>query len=231
MEAVRAGGCDAGFAQDLDADRLALVTEEGAAPGEDCTLVLVVDHLLRRPEARHAVVVKNVATTVALDEVVARRGGVIVETRVGEIHLSRALTRHAAEGHYAIGGEGNGGIIFPPVGPGRDSIMGMALVLEALAAGTETLSQRLRELPSLHTCKARIAMPAGTALPELYRRIEAAFAHGALDHVDGVRLRFADGSWFGVRPSNTEPVLRIMAESRSAAWPAEIVAQVQALLA
>ena len=118
IAAVRARRCDLGFAQDLDADRLALVTKEGVAPGEDITLVLVVDHWLRRPEARNAVVVKNVATTMALDQVAAARGASIVETRVGEVNLSRALMRLVAEGRYAIGGEGNGGIIFPPVGPG-----------------------------------------------------------------------------------------------------------------
>ena len=230
MAAVRAARCDVGFAQDLDADRLALVTEEGIAPGEDYTLVLVVDHLLQRPEAKHAVVVRNVATTMALDEVVVRRGGTIVETRVGEINLSRALMQHVAQGRYAIGGEGNGGIIFPPVCAGRDSIIGMALVLEVLARGTQTVGQRLRALPSLHTRKARVAIPIGIAIAELYQRLEAVFAQQAIDHVDGVRMRFADGSWFGVRPSNTEPVLRIMAESRSAQWTEDTVAQVQALL-
>jgi phosphomannomutase len=230
MAAVRAARCDVGFAQDLDADRLALVTEEGVAPGEDCTLVLVVDHLLQRPEATHAIVVKNVATTMALDEVVVRRGGTIVETRVGEINLSRALMQHVAQGRYAIGGEGNGGIIFPPVCAGRDSIAGMAFVLEALARGTQTAGQRLHALPLLHTRKARVPIPIGIAIAELYQRLEAAFAHDAIDHVDGVRMRFADGSWFGVRPSNTEPVLRIMAESRSAQWTDHTVLQVQALL-
>jgi phosphomannomutase len=230
MAAVRAARCDVGFAQDLDADRLALVTEEGVAPGEDCTLVLVVDHLLQRPEATHAIVVKNVATTMALDEVVVRRGGTIVETRVGEINLSRALMQHVAQGRYAIGGEGNGGIIFPPVCAGRDSIAGMAFVLEALARGTQTAGQRLHALPLLHTRKARVPIPIGIAIAELYQRLEAAFAHNAIDHVDGVRMRFADGSWFGVRPSNTEPVLRIMAESRSAQWTDHTVLQVQALL-
>jgi phosphomannomutase len=228
--AVRAHRCDVGFAQDLDGDRLALVTEEGVAPGEDYTLVLVVDHLLQRPEARQAVVVKNVATTMALDEVAARRGASIVETRVGEVNLSRALMKLVAEGRYAIGGEGNGGIIFPPVVAGRDSIVGMALVLEALARGPQTLGQRLRALPSLHTRKAKLAVPAGIPITELYRRVAAAFAHGAVDHIDGIRLRFPDGSWFGVRPSNTEPVLRIMAESRSALWIDDTVARVQALL-
>jgi phosphomannomutase len=230
MAAVRATRCDVGFAQDLDADRLTLVTEEGLAPGEDYTLILVVDHLLQRPEAQHAVVVRNVATTMALDEVVARRGGTIVETRVGEINLSRALMQHVAQGRYAIGGEGNGGIIFPPVCAGRDSIMGMALVLEVLARGTDTVGERLRALPSLHTRKARVAIPIGIAIAELYQRLESAFHQQAIDHVDGVRARFADGSWFGVRPSNTEPVLRIMAESRSAQWTEDTVAQVQALL-
>jgi len=230
MATVCAARCDVGFAQDLDADRLALVTEQGLAPGEDCTLVLVVDHLLQRPEASNAVVVKNVATTIALDEVVRRRGGTIVETRVGEINLSRALMQHVAQGRYAIGGEGNGGIIFPPVCVGRDSVTGMALVLEVLARGTQTIGERLRALPSLHTRKARVAIPIGIAIADLYQRLESAFPHHAIDHLDGVRVRLADGSWFGVRPSNTEPVLRIMAESRSAPWTERTIAQVEALL-
>ena len=132
-DAVVQNACALGFAQDLDADRLALTTESGTAPGEDYTLVFVVDHLLRRHHSSTPVVVKNVSTTRALDDVVARAAAELVETRVGEVHLSRALKQRIDQGRVAFGGEGNGGVILPAVHLGRDSLTGMALVLEALA--------------------------------------------------------------------------------------------------
>src|SRR5262249_2134888 len=102
-DAVARNGCAVGFAQDLDGDRLALTTESGTAPGEDYTLVLVVDHLLRRPHPSTPVVVKNVSTTRAVDDVVARAGAELVETRVGEVHLSRALKQRIEQGRVAFG--------------------------------------------------------------------------------------------------------------------------------
>ena len=225
--AVVQDGCAAGFALDLDGDRLALATEAGIAPGEEYTLVLVVDHLLRRAHASVPVVVKNVSTTRALDDVVARAGAELVETRVGEVNLSRALRRHMDQGRVAFGGEGSGGVILPAVHLGRDSLVGMALVLEALAQREEPLSARLRELPRYHA--AKLKLPLSRDPESLIGAVEQAFPEGVADRLDGLRLRFADGSWIGVRRSNTEPIVRLVVESMKEAWVSHAVKKLQAL--
>ncbi len=223
-DAVVRNGCAVGFAQDLDGDRLALTTEAGIAPGEDYTLVLVVDHLLRRLHPSAPVVVKNVSTTRAVDDVVARAGAELVETRVGEVHLSRALKQRIEQGRVAFGGEGNGGVILPAVHLGRDSLIGMALVLEALAQRDEPLSTRLRELPRYHSTKLKLAL---SKEPALMVALERAFPDGLADRVDGLRLRFADGSWLGLRRSNTEPIVRLVVESPDAQWVTRVVSMLQ----
>jgi phosphomannomutase len=223
-DAVAQNGCALGFAQDLDGDRLALTTESGTAPGEDYTLVLVVDHLLRRPHPSNPVVVKNVSTTRAVDDVVARAGAELVETRVGEVHLSRALKQRIEQGRVAFGGEGNGGVILPAVHLGRDSLVGMALVLEALAQRDEPLSARLRELPRYHAAKLKLAL---SKEPALTAAVERAFPDGLADRVDGLRLRFPDGAWLGLRRSNTEPIVRVVVESPDAQWVSRVVSMLQ----
>jgi phosphomannomutase len=222
--------CDLGLAQDLDGDRLALVTEEGIAPGEEATLVLAVDHLLRRHPAGRRVVVKNVSTSQAVDDVALRHGATLVETPVGEVNLSRALLRETRLGHLAFGGEGNGGVIFPPISLGRDGVMGTALVLESLAVEAVPLSRRLAALPRRHGKKLRAVLAPGDSLAALVPRIEAAFPGGAPGRLDGLKLRFPDGSWFLVRASNTEPILRVVAESPSAAWVDETLDRIGEIL-
>ena len=223
--AVAQNGCAVGFALDLDADRLALVTEAGTAPGEEFTLVLVVDHLLRRAHASVPVVVKNLSTTRALDDVVARAGAELLETRVGEVNLSRALRRAMDQGRVAFGGEGNGGVILPAVHLGRDSLVGMALVLEALAQRDEPLSVRLRELPRYHSAKLKLSLQRDPA--SLMAAVERAFPEAVADHLDGLRLRFPDGSWVGVRRSNTEPIVRLVVESMNDEWVSRVVNTLQ----
>ena len=223
-DAVVHGRCAVGFAQDLDGDRLALTTETGIAPGEDYTLVLVVDHLLRRPRPSIPVVVKNVSTTRALDDVVTRAGAELVETRVGEVHLSRALKQRIEQGRVAFGGEGNGGVILPAVHLGRDSLVGMALVLEALAQRDEPLSERLHELPRYHSAKLKFPL---SKEPALTASVERAFPGGLTDRLDGLRLRFADGAWLALRRSNTEPIVRLVVESPDAQWVAGVVSMLQ----
>lgn len=223
--AVVRNGCAVGFAQDLDGDRLALMTETGSAPGEEYTLVLVVDHLLRRVHASVPVVVKNLSTSRAVDDVVARAGAELVETRVGEVNLSRALKRLVDQGRVAFGGEGNGGVILPSVHLGRDSLVGMALVLEALVQRDEPLSVRLRGLPRYHMAKLKLPLSRDPAA--LMAAVERAFPKGVADHLDGLRLRFAGGAWLGVRRSNTEPVVRLVVESTDAEWVSQVVRRLQ----
>ena len=157
-DAVVRNGCAVGFAQDLDGDRLALTTEAGSPQVRNtrwCSSWITCCAALTRAP----VVVKNVSTTRAVDDVVARAGAELVETRVGEVHLSRALKQRIEQGRVAFGGEGNGGVILPAVHPGRDSLVGMALVLEALAQRDESLSERLRELPRYYSASSSCPFP------------------------------------------------------------------------
>lgn len=244
---VVAERCDLGVAQDLDADRLALVAADGSAPGEELTLVLVVDHLLARgtgwgwqtpvPGAgaigAERVVVKNVATTRAVNDVVRRHSARLVETAVGEVNLSRALAHEAALGHVAFGGEGNGGVIFPPLHLGRDSVTGIGLVLERLAVGGGApLLEHLAAMPRYYAHKRKAALDPtrsrDDAVAALLTAVEASFPGAAdVSRLDGLRVGFADGSWVGVRPSNTEPVVRLVAESPVAAWADEAIARLE----
>jgi phosphomannomutase len=215
--AVVARECHFGLAQDLDADRLALVDERGRPPGEEMTLVLVARHLLSR-RGGPAVVVKNAFTTRAVNDVARTYGAEVVETRVGEIHLSRALLEQVRQGRFAFGGEGNGGVIYPPVCLGRDSLVGTAFLLESLAARPGQLSEHLASLPAYHAVKKKVALRDREGLESLYLRLEQAWPEARPDRLDGLRLFFPDGSWLGVRPSNTEPVLRLTAESARPDW-------------
>lgn len=221
---VQRGRRDVGFAQDLDADRLALVTETGTPPGEDATLVLAVSHLLAR--GGKATVVTNSQTTRAVADVTAQFGAELVEVPVGEVNLSRALAEALARGVRAFGGEGNGGVIYPPVSLGRDSLIGIALILEALASGPATLSQRLRALPRYESRKLKLKK---TDLQPLYERVVSAFPEASVSRLDGLKLVFSDGAWLSLRPSNTEPIVRLVAESRSTVWLDAVIEKVTRL--
>jgi phosphomannomutase len=159
--------------------------------------------------------------------VVARAGAELLETRVGEVNLSRALKRQMDEGRVAFGGEGNGGVILPAVHLGRDSLVGMALVLEALVQRDEPLSTRLRDLPRYHTAKLKIPITPSRDPASLMAAVERAFPEGVADHLDGLRLRFAGGAWLGVRRSNTEPIVRLVVESTDAQWVSRVVNTLQ----
>ncbi len=228
---VRTCGCDIGFAQDLDADRLALVTEAGDAPGEEMTLVLAIEHLLTRFRDGPCVVVKNVSTTRAVDEVAARYGAKVVETAVGEVNLSRALLAELAAGAHAFGGEGNGGVIYPQLSPGRDSLMGLGLILEHLALSQKPLSVLLASLPRYVARKARVPIADRRGLVALFARVESAFSGGRVSALDGLKMTFSDGAWLLVRASNTEPVVRLVAESQSTAWVDETLERLLQLCA
>jgi len=131
------------------------------------------------------------------------------------------------QGRVAFGGEGNGGVILPSVHLGRDSLVGMALVLEALAQRDEPLSTRLRELPRYHSAKVKIPLTPSRDPASLMAAAERAFPDGVADHLDGLRLRFAGGAWLGVRRSNTEPVVRLVVESADPEWVSQVVNSLQ----
>lgn len=205
--AVREHGCDIGFAQDPDGDRLAIVNEHGDAIGEDLTLALGIDQILRH-HGKGPVAV-NLSSSKVVDDVVARHGCLLEKTKIGEINVaSRMLEINAV-----AGGEPNGGLIIPAIHPCRDSFGSMAVILELLAHREKTVSELRAEIPSYHIIKTKVPIR-GEKAPVILRELRQRYAGEKLLLIDGVYVDFGE-SWFHVRPSNTEPVMRILCESPS----------------
>jgi phosphomannomutase len=203
-EAVRANHCDIGFAQDMDADRLAVVSELGEPIGEDYTLVLATWYVLGRQPGP---VVANLSTTAALDEVARRFNCPIVRTKIGEANVTERMRIERA----VIGGEGNGGVIYPSINFARDSQVGMALILHLLTGSGKTVSALMAELPRFCMVKERLTCPSNK-IPDVLRMVKREYAEMPMDTRDGVKVMLPNG-WFHVRGSNTEPIVRVVAEA------------------
>ncbi|HYO63361.1 MAG TPA: phosphoglucosamine mutase [Pyrinomonadaceae bacterium] len=204
--AVRERECDVGFAQDMDADRLAVVSERGEAVGEEYTLVLAARYVLGREPGP---VVANLSTTGALDAVAARFGCPVYRSKIGEANVASEMVRRGA----VVGGEGNGGVIYPRINFARDSLVGMALVLHLLAETGQTVSELLAELPPFRMLKERLACRSDRVRAAL-QAVREAYAHRPVDLRDGVKVTTPEG-WFLVRGSNTEPIMRLVAEAET----------------
>ncbi|MCE5239399.1 phosphoglucosamine mutase [bacterium] len=210
-EAVREHEADLGFAQDADADRLCLVNELGEPISEEYTIAFACDAL---PDDQPGPIVANLSTSRMVDEAAARHGRPVIRTAVGEINIVAAMLREQA----ALGGEGIGGVIWPRAGYGKDSFAGMALILAGLARRGGTISDWQRSFRPGAIVKEKIDCSASLAQPVLLA-LRAAYADEQTDETEGLRVTWPDGSWLHVRPSNTEPIMRILAEAdeRSAA--------------
>lgn len=206
--AVKEHKADIGFAQDMDADRLAIVSEAGDPIGEDYTLVLAVLHVLGREPGP---VVANLSTTQALDFVTDLFNSPLYRTKIGEANVTEGMQRENA----VIGGEGNGGVIYPRINFARDSLVGMALVLHLLAERGTSLSKILQELPSLHMIKDKLICPSHK-IGEVLKMVRSYYAGSPMDLSDGVKVTLPNG-WLHVRGSNTEPIIRLSAEAASEA--------------
>lgn len=205
--AVRKYGADIGFAQDADADRLAAVDERGVPVGEEYTLALAVDYYLTQ-KGKSPVVV-NLSTSKVIEDVARKAGVDFFRTKVGEINVTRKMVETGSK----IGGEGNGGIIVSDVHTCRDSFSGMALLLEYLARSGKRLSELRAGLPDYFMIKHKVKASFKEARTIL-SRITQKFGEGDIQYSDGVRVDYPD-FWLHVRPSNTEPVVRIQVEGKS----------------
>jgi len=217
----RTSGAACGFAQDPDADRLAIVDENGRYIGEEYTLVLAAQRMLelRGPFALAA----NLSTSRMIDDVAAGFPGAVVHrTAVGEANVVGALK--PAKG--LLGGEGNGGVIVPEVCWVRDSLSAMALVLDLIASRGQPLSQIVDAMPRYAIEKTKVDLAAIGGLPAVAGalvRLKSAFAGERVNDSDGVRIDFADG-WVHLRASNTEPIARIIAEAPTRERARELIA-------
>ncbi len=216
---VPAVGAAVGFAQDPDADRLAIVDETGRYIGEELTLALAARHRL---EQASGPVVINLSTSMTTERLALERGSPVHRTPVGEINVVERMIGEEA----LLGGEGNGGVIDPRVGYVRDSFVAMALILELMAKTRAPLSHLVATLPRFSMVKDQYPIPAtGTGgasiVSHLQEGIAADFADARVDLRDGLRLTW-DDRWVHVRVSNTEPIVRVIAEAPEASEAREL---------
>jgi phosphomannomutase len=221
-ELVEQSGADIGMAVDPDVDRLALVDETGRPIGEDYTLAIAARAVLARaPAGAERVVVANLSTSLVVADAVREAGGRFVRAPVGEANVARAIVAERA----ILGGEGNGGVILPALHVGRDAPLGAALILQHLATSGARLSAVVAGAPRYVIVKAKAAR--GGDLAGQYRRLEAAFPDAERDLRDGLRLGWPD-RWLHVRPSGTEPIVRLIAEAPTKGEAEDLIAKARA---
>ena len=218
--AVRRTKADIGFAVDPDSDRLAIVDEKGVPLGEERTLVLAVYWVLSKTPGT---VVTNMSTTQAVMDVASAFGQSGYTSKVGEANVATLMKAKRA----VIGGEGNGGVIMPALHPGRDALLGMALVLSLLANANAAISSISAGLPIYYDAKKTVPRP--NDLPDRLRRFAAHYVKEHQDDRDGIKVGLTDGS-IHVRPSNTEPIVRISAEARTRTRAKELLAEAAVVL-
>ncbi|MBE7464759.1 MAG: phosphoglucosamine mutase [Planctomycetes bacterium] len=206
---TRERGADIGFAADPDADRVAVVSDQGAFLGEELSLALAMQYVLGKRGGKDGLVVINMSTSRVSEDVARAAGARVERTAVGEVNVAEHMKHEGA----VFGGEGNGGVMDPQIHCGRDAIVGMGLILEHLADSGKTISELAAKLPKWHMVKSRIEIPAARSR-ELLRRLKAEGHDAEVNTEDGLRLDWSD-RWVHLRASNTEPVMRVIAEARN----------------
>src|SRR6266581_8873052 len=215
--AVKAERADAGFAQDMDADRLAIVSEAGLAIGEEYTLLLATSNVLGKNPGP---VVANLSTTSALQGVVSGFGCPLSLSKIGEVNVTEEMQKQSA----VIGGEGNGGVIYPRLNFARDSLVGMALILHLLAETGKAITELVNTLPRFAMIKEKLGCPSDK-ISTVLRMLRREYAAYPMDLRDGVKVSLPNG-WFLVRGSNTEPIVRVIAEAECEADARTIIDRV-----
>ena len=209
-------GADIGLAVDPDVDRLALVDETGAPVGEDWTLALAVELVASREAGA---VVTNLSSSLSIQEAAERAGSPFYRAPVGEANVVSRMLEESA----VIGGEGNGGVIYPALHMTRDAPLAAALILQWMAEDTDSLRTRIAKHPSYCIVKRKIDRGSVEVAPLLLRVREAVPPEATVDATDGLRVEWPDGRWVHVRPSGTEPILRIVAEAPQERGAIELV--------
>lgn len=196
-----------GIAVDPDVDRLALVCEDGSFFGEEYTLVAVADYVLQHTAGN---TVSNMSSSRALWDVTEKRGGQYFKSAVGEVNVVNRMKEQNA----VIGGEGNGGVIYPALHYGRDALVGIALFLTHLAKSKKSCSHLRATYPDYHLSKNKIQLDETVNLDTVMTKVQEKYKHQPMNIEDGVRIEF-DNDWVHLRRSNTEPIIRIYSESKS----------------
>lgn len=198
---------DLGIAVDPDVDRLVFVCEDGKLFGEEYTLVAVADYVLQHHKGN---TVSNLSSTMALRDITQKHGGSYTASAVGEVNVVEAMKETGA----VIGGEGNGGVIYPDLHYGRDALAGIALFLSHLARSRKSISALRSVYPSYHISKNKITLTDGMDMDALLSKVQNKYSDRPVNTADGVRIGFDEG-WVHLRKSNTEPIIRIYSEAAS----------------
>ena len=205
MEEMRSGAYDLGIVVDPDVDRLAFICEDGRMFGEEYTLVSVADYVLAHTPGN---TVSNLSSTRALRDVTEKHGGKYAAAAVGEVNVTTKMK----EVNAVIGGEGNGGVIYPESHYGRDALVGIALFLSSLAHRGGKVSELRATLPEYAIAKNRIDLTPSTDVDAILERVKEMFADQQVNDIDGVKIDFPD-KWVHLRKSNTEPIIRVYSEA------------------
>ncbi len=208
MSQLRSGKYDIGFVQDADADRLVMLGENGQFFGEDYSLALCVDHILGTEAAPSPSVVVNLSTSLVIESVAKRHQASVYYTKIGEPYVSQGLRDHKG----LVGGEGNGGVIYPKIGWGRDSLVGMVVGLRHLAMTKSPLSKIIGSYPKYWMHRDKFQVNSRDDIAGFLSQVESQFQGEKMDKQDGVKV-ILDNAWVHVRPSNTEPIVRLFIEA------------------
>ena len=210
MDKMKQGGFDLGIVVDPDVDRLAFICEDGVMFGEEYTLVSVADYVLSHTVGN---TVSNLSSTRALRDVTEKHGGVYTTAAVGEVNVTTKMKEVGA----VIGGEGNGGVIYPESHYGRDALVGIALFLSSLAQKGCSASELRKTFPDYQIAKNRIDLTPETDVDAILMKVKELFAQdpeAKVNDIDGVKIDFPD-KWVHLRKSNTEPIIRVYSEAKS----------------
>ena len=210
MDALKGGGYDLGIVVDPDVDRLAFICEDGKMFGEEYTLVSVADYVLSHTPGA---TVSNLSSTRALRDVTEKHGGKYSAAAVGEVNVTTKMREVGA----VIGGEGNGGVIYPESHYGRDALVGIALFLSSLAQKGCKVSELRKTFPEYFIAKNRIDLTADTDVDAILAKVKEMYSaqpDAQVNDIDGVKIDFPD-KWVHLRKSNTEPIIRVYSEAHS----------------
>ena len=207
MQLMKKGNYDVAFVVDPDVDRLAMICEDGKMYGEEYTLVTVADYILKHTPGN---TVSNLSSTRALRDVTRKYGMKYYASAVGEVNVTTKMKEVGA----VIGGEGNGGVIYPAIHYGRDALVGIALLLSHIAHEGKKLSELRATYPSYFMAKNRIDLKPDTDVPSILAKVKELYKDEEINDIDGVKIDFAD-AWVHLRSSNTEPIIRVYSEAAS----------------
>src|SRR3990167_2353500 len=203
---VKESRADLGFAHDPDADRLVIINEKGEVISEEYGLAFGVENVLSKNPGRAIVI--NLSTSQMNADIAKKYGSECFRTKIGEPNVVRGIIDNNA----IIGGEGNGGVIYPTINTVRDSFTTLSLVLELLAERKQTVSEVVASLPKYFMKKEKL--PIGKNLNDIYKNLKSNFKEAEANEQEGLRLDFPDSSWFHIRSSNTEPIILIFGEAK-----------------